>query len=97
MAKAITTTLDRKLWLTVDQDELVENGDRRARFLWGVEGRVKRTDECERLGYKPLKKAKVKKAEPAEPKEAAPVENKEAEAPENKAKPKGKPKAKGGK
>ena len=91
MAKAITTTMDRKLWLTEAGDELVEDGDRRARFLYGVKGRVKRTDECERLGYKPLKKAKVKEAEP--------VENKEAAAPENKAKPKGnrKRKSKGGK
>lgn len=88
MAKSITTTLDRRLWLTVDKDKLVEDGDPEARFLYGVRGRVKRTDECRRLGYKALKAAAAKEAEP--------VENKGAETPENKAKD-GKPKAKGGK
>lgn len=76
MAKSITTILDRKLWLTAAQDALVEDGDKKAAFLYGAKGHIRLTAECKKLGYKPLKK---------KGKEAEPVENKEAEVDEDKA------------
>lgn len=46
-------TADRRLWLTADGDELVEDGDSRAATLWAIEGREVLADEADRLGYEP--------------------------------------------
>ena len=67
----MTITVDRRLFLTAD-DELVEEGDPRAAFLWAGEGTEVSDEEAERVGYKAPKKAK----------EADPPENKAVEAPE---------------
>lgn len=56
MANEAPVTLDRKLWLTEDRDELVEHGDPKARFLFGVAGRRMNGAECKRVGYKPNSK-----------------------------------------
>lgn len=53
MANEAPVTLDRKLWLTEDRDELVEHGDPKARFLFGVAGRRMNGAECKRVGYRP--------------------------------------------
>lgn len=71
--------LDRTLYLTADQDTAVEEGDPRAAFLLGREGKEIPDDEAERLGVKPAKKA-------AEPKAAEPATNKQRTAAKNKAK-----------
>lgn len=47
--------VDRRLWLTAD-DELVEQGDPRAAFLWAGEGALVSEAEAERVGYQPQAK-----------------------------------------
>lgn len=43
--------VDRRLFLTADKDELVEENDPRAAFLWAGKGGEVSEDEAERLGY----------------------------------------------
>jgi hypothetical protein len=52
--------IDRTLWLTAEQDALVEDGDPQAAFLWATAGKRMPKAEAEEFGYKPLKA----KAEP---------------------------------
>jgi hypothetical protein len=42
---------DRKLWLTDGRDELVEDGDPRAAFLYCTEGKMIEEAEARSLGY----------------------------------------------
>ena len=56
-------TLDRKLWLTADKDDIVEDGDDRAAFLLGLAGDEIPDDEAERLGLTGSKKEAAKPAD----------------------------------
>lgn len=68
-------TVDRRLYLTADESELVEEGDPRAAFLWAGEGTEVSDEDAERVGYKPPRKS----AAPAEDKAvSAPAEDKAA-------------------
>lgn len=72
----MTITVDRSLFLTADRDELVEEGDPRAAFLWASAGSEVSDEEAAEVGYKA---PKAKQAAPAEDKAvAAPVEDKAA-------------------
>lgn len=55
--------LDRRLWLTADREEVVEDGDPKAAFLLGNEGTEVPDEEAKRLGVKakaaPANKAKA--------------------------------------
>lgn len=47
-------TVDRRLWLTADKSELVEDGDPRAAVLWAAAaGREVDAEDAERFGYEP--------------------------------------------
>ena len=60
-------TVDRRLWLTADKAQLVEDGDLRAAFLWAVEGREVLAVEAERVGYTPAGIDPEPEPEPAPP------------------------------
>lgn len=50
--------IDRRLWLTEDRTQLVEDGDPRAAFLWSPgPGTTVTEEDAERVGYKPDKSA----------------------------------------
>ena len=76
--------LDRKLWLTADKSEVVEDGDPRAAFLLGSEGAEVPDAEADRLGL--TAKPQAKQAAPAEDKQAAEPANKARKAPARKSK-----------
>jgi hypothetical protein len=51
-----TITTDRRLWLTEDKSEVVEDGDPAARWLWSPgPGHEVSKDEADSVGYKPQK------------------------------------------
>lgn len=77
-ANAPMVTLDRKLWLTADRENVVEDGDVNAAFLLGGEGDEIPEDEADRLGLKKRSK------KPSEDKKAETPEDKQADAPANK-------------
>lgn len=79
--------LDRKVWLTADKGEVVEDGDPRAAFLLGNEGVEIPDDEAKRLGLAPRVEQPVdeEEAAPADAKQADQPEDKQADAPANKA------------
>lgn len=68
-------TIDRRLYLTADRKQVVEDGDPRAHWLWAAKGDEVLREEAERLG--------ALKPEPA--KQMAPPANKQMPAPANKA------------
>lgn len=75
-------TTDRKLWLTADKAEVVEDGDPRAAFLLASKGKALDAETVERYSLdaaqdKPGKGPKDK----AEGKAVAPVEDKAVKAP----------------
>lgn len=84
--------LDRTLYLTADREELVEEGDRRAAFLFATAGKRVPLDEAVRYGLAAAPKSKSKPApepEPApesaeEPEPDAEPEEKQADQPEDK-------------
>lgn len=47
---AETYTADRKLWLTVDREHVVEDGDPRAAFLLASKGKTMPLAEAKRFG-----------------------------------------------
>lgn len=51
---------DRRLWLTADRSEIVEEGDPDAATLYATRGTVIPAEAVQRFGIKPLKKAKDK-------------------------------------
>lgn len=75
-------TLDRKMWLTADKSEVVEDGDPRAAFLLGGAGTDVPDSEAERLGL-----TAAAKSAPAAAAESEPAEElvKAKKAPANKA------------
>lgn len=67
---------DRRLYLTADRSEVVEEGDSRAAFLLaGVGGRVPDA-EAKRLGLVSRETPETKELEPAETKVIYPAETK---------------------
>jgi hypothetical protein len=66
------TIIDRKLWLTADKDQVVEDGDPRASFLYATPGDELSDEDVKQYGIK------VKAAPKAD--------DKQAPAPANKAK-----------
>lgn len=76
--------LDRRLWLTADKNEVVEDGDPRAAFLLGGAGTEVPDAEAERLGLTAAKPAPEPEPAAEEPAvEPAPAKAKKA--PANKA------------
>lgn len=69
---------DRRLWLTADQESVVEDGDPAAAFLFVSEGDEVSAEDVERFGLKRAAKAA---------KQAAQVEDKQAEPAPNKSRP----------
>ncbi len=70
--------LERKLWLTADKSEVVEDGDPAAAFLLGLPGDEIPVSEAHRLGIKARPAKPAKEAEPEGNKEAPPGADKEA-------------------
>lgn len=70
-------TLDRRLWLTADKSQVVEDGDPTAAFLLGGVGHQISDDEATRLGLKGLPTQPNKAEQPPENKGVLfPPENK---------------------
>lgn len=69
-------TVDRRLFLTADQDRLVDPDDPAAAFLWAGPGDEVEEADAERLGY-----------QPGEEKEAEAPDDKALEPDEDKAEP----------
>lgn len=72
--------VDRRLFLTADKSELVDEDDPRAAFLWAGEGSEVSEEEAKRVGYK----GGTKKADD-EPSGSGLTVSKEADQPANKA------------
>jgi hypothetical protein len=70
---------DRRLWLTADREQVVEEGDPSAAFLFATPGKEVSDADAERYGLK------ASKAKPAETQQAEPAEEKQAAEPANKA------------
>lgn len=68
---------DRKLWLTADRTEVVEDGDPRAAFLFAAPGKEISDADAERYG--------ITEAKPVEEKQADEPADKQAPTPVNKA------------
>lgn len=66
-------TVDRRLWLTRDE-ELVEDGDESAFRLWATKGQRVSDEEAERVGYKAKGAPENKMAGAPDDKVACPVE-----------------------
>lgn len=72
---------ERRLYLTADESEVVEEGDARAAFLFVTPGKEISDADVERYGLKAPKKAAEK---PAEEKQASAAANKSRKAAANK-------------
>lgn len=78
---ADTFKLPRRLYLTADEQHVVEEGDVRARSLLGPEGEPIPIQLAIRLGLVTPEGAEVKEREPAETKEVYPDKTKRSKAP----------------
>ena len=67
---------DRKLWLTSDREQVVEDGDPRSAFLFATEGTEVPDEDVKRYGLKAKARPANKETQAAADKEAAPAANK---------------------
>lgn len=77
-------TLDKRLWLTSDRENVVDEGHPDAAFLLGGEGDEISDDEAARLGLKPSKKAANKADDKSANEPANKAANKAAKVADNK-------------
>jgi hypothetical protein len=79
---------DRRLWLTADRSEAVEDGDPRAAFLLVAPGQIIPRKRAEELGVMKAPKPEAKQVEKLEDKQAEKTEDKQLAPPVTKSRKK---------